>query len=388
MIEIRELRNHECKHFVHPEDPTKRICHQSTGLVHALTDDGWKDIETELPDYNFPEATPFKTKEDKHYIMDLPSWGTPVLEENGKILKVLDKTGKSIYRYSDLTALPKGDKPYVVATKNLEMKLIDNLSQVEVGDTVGKNKKSKEGQFHFENGKMYAKFDNSVQYPIDVFDSTDTSSTNGGDTLVSSYTGETNTNYGSQTYFNVGQYGGVQKLRTFIKFTLSSGSGTISDVKLNVKETQGRSGIVMNAHQLSRTNWTENGATWNKYDGTNNWTTAGGDYSATIIDQITNTASNFNTFVLMGTGADNPLTLTWGDTVHLLIKGNDEVSGNNTNFYSKEYSTTGDRPYIEITYSTVSGPTNLKSLSGNVKSNIKSLSGNLIANIKTLSGNS
>jgi hypothetical protein len=35
-----------------------------------------------------------------------------------------------------------------------------------------------------------------------------------------------------------------------------------------------------------------------------------------------------------------------------------------------------------------SGPTNLKSLSGNLKSNIKSISGNLIANVKSLSGNS
>jgi hypothetical protein len=39
-------------------------------------------------------------------------------------------------------------------------------------------------------------------------------------------------------------------------------------------------------------------------------------------------------------------------------------------------------PYV------ASGPTNLKSLSGNVKSNIKSISGNLIANVKSLSGNS
>jgi hypothetical protein len=359
MIEIKELRNHDCKHYIHPTDPTKRICRQSSGLVHALTDKGWEDIETELPDYNFPEATPFKKKEDKHFIMDLPSWGTPVLEDDGKTLKVLDKSGKSIYRYRDLTALPKGDKPYVVATKNLEMKLVDNLNNLEDGDIVGKNKNAIDGQFHAENGKMYVKFDESVQYPIDVFDSTDTSSTNGGDSFVSSYTGETNTNYGSSDYLAIGQYGDVQKLRAFVKFTLSStpvgGPYTISDVVLKLKETQGRSGIVINVHALSRTNWTEAGVTWNKYDGTNNWTTPGGDYSATIIDQITNTASNFNSFALMGSGADNPLTLTWGDVVHLCLKGNVETNpATNTNFYSKEYATSGDRPVLEITYSAAS----------------------------------
>lgn len=41
-----------------------------------------------------------------------------------------------------------------------------------------------------------------------------------------------------------------------------------------------------------------------------------------------------------------------------------------------------------INYAVASGPTNLKSLSGNLKANIKSRSGNLIANMKSNSGNS
>ncbi len=34
-------------------------------------------------------------------------------------------------------------------------------------------------------------------------------------------------------------------------------------------------------YRITQTGWTELGNTWNKYDGTNNWTTAGGDFTAT-----------------------------------------------------------------------------------------------------------
>jgi hypothetical protein len=35
------------------------------------------------------------------------------------------------------------------------------------------------------------------------------------------------------------------------------------------------------AYRLTQTAWTEAGVTWNKYDGTNNWAAAGGDYTTT-----------------------------------------------------------------------------------------------------------
>ena len=40
-------------------------------------------------------------------------------------------------------------------------------------------------------------------------------------------------------------------------------------------------GIAATIYRCTRNNWTETGVTWNKYDGTNAWTTAGGDYSTT-----------------------------------------------------------------------------------------------------------
>jgi hypothetical protein len=351
MIEIKELRNHDCKHFVHPTDPTKRICRQSSGLLHALTDEGFKDIETELPDYNFPEATPFETKEDKHFIMDLPSWGTPVLEDDGKTLKVLDKSGKSIYRYRDLTALPKGDKPYVIATKDLEMKLVDNLSQLEDGDIVGKNKNAKEGQFHAENGKMYVKFDESVKYPIDVFDSTDTSSTNNKDSMMDNQAGNQDTNYGSLNNSYVCD-SNTYKEHMVISFTTPNITGTISDCRLKVM-SYADSETTQRIHQLSaNTDWVENQVTWNSAKSGVSWTTPGGDYNSTIIDEVSAPVSgNAFYFQLQGTGADNPLTMSFNTAYHFLIK-----SANNSSslgrIQTKEASTAGNRPYLEITYGT------------------------------------
>ena len=39
------------------------------------------------------------------------------------------------------------------------------------------------------------------------------------------------------------------------------------------------SGTAQTGYRITQAAWTETGVTWNKYDGTNAWTTAGGDYS-------------------------------------------------------------------------------------------------------------
>lgn len=41
------------------------------------------------------------------------------------------------------------------------------------------------------------------------------------------------------------------------------------------------------AYRTTQTDWTEMGVTWNSYDGTNNWLTAGGDYTLTDGSSIT-----------------------------------------------------------------------------------------------------
>ena len=194
--------------------------------------------------------------------------------------------------------------------------------------------------------------------------STDTSSTNNKDAHMHNET--PTTNQGNLTGLNVYRSSGGALRRTCIHFTLSAGSGTISDVKLYLySNTQSvTKTYYLNAHQLSRTDWVEgdgsagSGVTWNSYDGTNPWTTAGGDFSATIIDSILSLAAgNWMNWVLMGTGSDNPLTLNWNDNVHILLKIANEGVKNGNQFNSKENAS--NKPYLEITYEVAVG-TNIK----------------------------
>jgi hypothetical protein len=184
---------------------------------------------------------------------------------------------------------------------------------------------------------------------------TDTTSTNNGDGTLQQ--GSPTTNYGSQTKVAAYCYNASAPQRFVTKFTLPSGSGTITDVTLNFKsQYQGGNVGTLNVHTMTQTAWTEGGATWNKYDGTNDWTAAGGDYTGTVIDSVsTASAGNWNILTLMGAGATNPLTINWSDVVYLLVKvSNESNTGleDGGEFDSKDSGTPGNRPYLEITYTT------------------------------------
>jgi hypothetical protein len=181
---------------------------------------------------------------------------------------------------------------------------------------------------------------------------TDVTATNNGDTEL--YSNLPNTASGSNTTMHVYQDTGETD-HGLIKFTLPSGSGTISSIKLFMYLHYSYANNTINCHSVTQTGWTEAGATWNKYDGSTNWTTPGGDYNATVICHYVNaygTAATVNAyvpFVLQGTGSDNPLSKTWGDTVNLLLKDStDSGSNRGVQFYQKDNGS--NMPYIEITY--------------------------------------
>lgn len=184
---------------------------------------------------------------------------------------------------------------------------------------------------------------------------TDNTATNNKDAGISQYT--PTTNYGSNAGVGyVASQTGGDDWRFLLHFTLPAGSGTISAVTLNLYQYVSvgtNTALNLEVHELSRTNWTEAGVTWNKYDGTNNWTTAGGDFSATIVHAIAHTNGAVNAYRTwqLGTGATNPISgLTWGGDVHLIVRFSN--TGNNPgqyeNFYPKENGS--NTPYIEITY--------------------------------------
>ena len=187
---------------------------------------------------------------------------------------------------------------------------------------------------------------------------TDTASTNNKDLTLDSYHHDSNRNDRNLELYD---YGGWQVIRFIMQWTLPSGSGTISDVKLYVYKygnVQKEPDYTANLHELSaHTDWGETTATWDTYDGSNAWTTGGGDYNATIIDSFTPLAYDvfgWQNWTLLGDDATNPLTLDWEDTVNLLAKCSNEVTYSmKWRGYRKEESVeTTERPYLEITYTT------------------------------------
>ena len=192
---------------------------------------------------------------------------------------------------------------------------------------------------------------------------TNTSSVNNKDNLIDQV--NPTSNYGTSPGFASANDATLNNYyRTLIHFTLSSGSGSISAVKLYLYKYADVSGYTCPAvevHELSRTDWTEDGSTWNNYKASTAWTTAGGDFSSTIVD-TTNSPLSQGSYGWedwdLGTGATNAISgLTWGSEVHLLLKHPQAASKYYTQWYSRDNAS--NKPYIEITYTPATG-TNMK----------------------------
>lgn len=97
------------------------------------------------------------------------------------------------------------------------------------------------------------------------------------------------TNYGNEVLLLCGtvHVAGVDSYsRTLIEFDITGLPNALAMTNAVISLRMATNGIAagggtFTVYGLTRTNWTETGVTWNKYDGTTNWTTAGGDYTAT-----------------------------------------------------------------------------------------------------------
>lgn len=88
------------------------------------------------------------------------------------------------------------------------------------------------------------------------------------------------TNYGTGTTMNIGELNSsAQVARALIKFDLSSLPPTsvvaTATLCMTIAGDYSDAARTMRVYRQLKA-WTEAGATWNKYDGSNNWTTAGG----------------------------------------------------------------------------------------------------------------
>lgn len=112
-------------------------------------------------------------------------------------------------------------------------------------------------------------------------------STDGVDTYINA--GSPNDNHGGETSLIVGwQTGKVNGTwRSLLRFDLSGipNGASIAEASLTLCITsisvQERDAWV---RRITQEDWTEAGATWNKYDGTSNWSTGGGDF--TVDDEV------------------------------------------------------------------------------------------------------
>ena len=173
----------------------------------------------------------------------------------------------------------------------------------------------------------------------------------------------TTTNYGTNTSLDVGEYnGGTSTRRSLLKFDLSSLSGkviTSAVLRLYDSGTDYTDNTrTMYVNRMVRA-WTEAGVTWNKYDGTNNWTAAGGFTNAADVEisqsigsismpnppaagyvEITLTTSEVQDWI-DGTYSNNGLGLSMGTETNDMH-----------NFTSRE---TANKPELVIVYPDASG---------------------------------
>lgn len=139
--------------------------------------------------------------------------------------------------------------------------------------------------------------------------------------------------------------------RGLISFTLPSLSGTISAVSLFCYMALAEDGgsDTINCNQMTRS-WTESSVDWNTYDGSNSWTSAGGDFSGTVIHASTTPSDGvYQQWDLMGGSATNPLTLAFGNTVILMLKRATEAVNTRTYDYNSR-GNASNKPYLQITY--------------------------------------
>jgi len=169
------------------------------------------------------------------------------------------------------------------------------------------------------------------------------------------------TNDGTATYLYVRSYSNKNE-RTILKFDMSSlpDNATVTSATLSLYclGTASANGRTHYAYRVTQTAWTEGGVTWNKYNGTNYWATAGGDYATA--DGVSAAVPDGNSWVdWTGEGMKNQVQYALNNTgkvAHFLIKDGTEnsVTQQIVYYYSKEYATATLRPKLVVTYTIVS----------------------------------
>ena len=149
-------------------------------------------------------------------------------------------------------------------------------------------------------------------------------------------------------------------IRPLLRYGLSGlpAGSTINSTTLTFYPGDGvlPGGSTFNLYRITQEAWTEAGATWNKYDGTNNWTTAGGDYTVTDGDSDTIAGpSEQLVFAALKNLTDDAIA-NRGSLLHLILIGPE--TGEVDNYYdakSSDDATSSTRPKLVIDYTVLPG---------------------------------
>lgn len=152
----------------------------------------------------------------------------------------------------------------------------------------------------------------------------------------------------------VGNYS--QPFRPIMRFDFSQlpAGLTITGASLHLYITGTNIGsATVDVYQMTRHNWNGTTATWNTYDGTNNWTTAGGDYTVTNGASLACPASSSwgawdVTAIVQDAYANN------SGVLDILVKKDVETPGSYqyASFQGRTYGAgSGNAAYLTITFS-------------------------------------
>ena len=166
------------------------------------------------------------------------------------------------------------------------------------------------------------------------------------------YDGAPDYAHGWVTTLRVGPYGGASQVmyRTAFHFDCSTLNAANSHVlALYVANVWGTcSAKTYRISRMTQTGWTEAGATWNKYDGTTAWASAGGDYTDTG-------AVDFNGVDSAGQWIEIDISTLVVDAInnrsnalHILIRDTSETGSTLMELRSTRYSGTTYDPYINV----------------------------------------
>lgn len=175
------------------------------------------------------------------------------------------------------------------------------------------------------------------------------------DTMIGSTFAYQTTNFGTWPLLTIGTQNLIKGLqgifRAILRFDLTSIVGaTITDATLALT-TSG--GIVTNEtvtiHRLTQPNWTELGATWLTYNGSNGWAVQGGDFVSTPVQTLVLTSLQHLVFNNIKSLVEDAIELR-GGMLDVLIKGAATSGHQIVDSFSSSDANPLNRPKLVVNY--------------------------------------